>query len=142
MALNAAVKELIIKARIMGFESWQSTYPERAIAIFQAADDQSQYLTDAELAELAQLIPSTAAVLPVVQLLRDRAADIVDEARCIQRSGPMPAGGIFGSFYAVLAMGLRRGRCITPVTPGWSICASFTKLSMYPWMPWWWGWKA
>ncbi len=81
MALTAAVQELIINARIMGFESWQSTYPERAIAIFQMADDQSQYLTDAELAELAQLLPATAAVMPVVQLLHDRAAEIVDAAR-------------------------------------------------------------
>jgi hypothetical protein len=81
MTLNAAVKELIIKARIMGFESWHSAYPERAIAIFQAADDQSQYLTNVELAELAQLIPATAAVVPLVQLLRDRSAEIVDEAR-------------------------------------------------------------
>jgi hypothetical protein len=99
MALNAAVKELIIKARIMGFESWQSTYPERAIAIFQAADDRSQYLTDVELAELAQLIPVTAAVLPVVQLLRDRAAEIVDEARAtVLDQFPQilaPGGGLY-----------------------------------------------
>ncbi len=95
MALTAAVKELIIKARIMGFESWQRTHPERAIAIFQTADDQSRYLTDAELAELAQLVPATAGLMPVVQLLRDRAAEIVDEARAT----------VLDQFPAILAPG-------------------------------------
>jgi Phycobilisome protein len=99
MALTEAVKELIIKARIMGFDGWQSTHPERAIAIFQAADDQSRYLTDAELAELAQLVPAMAARLPVVQLLRDRAVEIVDEARAtVLEQFPQilaPGGGLY-----------------------------------------------
>lgn len=98
MALTEAVKELMIKARIMGFESWQGT-PATAIALFQAADDQSRYLTDAELAELAQLVPAVAGRVPVVQLLRDRAAEIVDAARAmVLEQFPQilaPGGGLY-----------------------------------------------
>jgi Phycobilisome protein len=98
MALTEAVKELIIKARIMGFDSWESMHPA-AIAICQAADDQSQYLTDAELAKLVQLVPATAVRLPVVQLLRDRAAEIVDAARAtVLEQFPQilaPGGGLY-----------------------------------------------
>jgi hypothetical protein len=95
MALSPEIQALIVKARIMDFEPWQSTHPQAAIARFQMADDQRRYLTDAELAELATLVPDRAALLPVVQLLRDRAADIVDTAR----------SGVLEQFPAILAVG-------------------------------------
>jgi hypothetical protein len=95
MALSPEIQALIVKARIMDFEPWQSTHPQAAIARFQMADDQRLYLTDAELAELATLVPDRAALLPVVQLLRDRAADIVDTAR----------SGVLEQFPTILAVG-------------------------------------
>jgi Phycobilisome protein len=91
MALSPEIQELIVKARIMDF----SAYPQGTIATFQAADDQRLYLTDAELAELAALMPDRAAIVPVVQLLRDRAVDIVDAARV----------GVLAQFPTILAVG-------------------------------------
>jgi hypothetical protein len=95
MALSPEVQALIVKARIMDFEPWHSTHPPAAIALFQKADDQRLYLTDAELAELAILVPDRAAIVPVVQLLRDRAAAIVDTARA----------GVLAQFPAILEVG-------------------------------------
>jgi hypothetical protein len=81
MPLSETAQKLIPKARIVSFEAWQATHPASAIAIFQAADDQRLYLTDAELEQLRQAAPAQAANFPVVQALRDQVTDIVDEAR-------------------------------------------------------------
>jgi Phycobilisome protein len=81
VALSEAVQQLIVKSRIMGFDDWRSTYPEAAIAIFQAADDNHLYLTDEELDRLALLLPNRQNGLAAAQLLRNQAAQIVDEAR-------------------------------------------------------------
>lgn len=78
---SEAIQTLIKKARIVSFESWRSTHSAAAIALFQAADDQARYLTDEDLQQIQTLAPSTAALIPVVQLLRDRVTEIVDEAR-------------------------------------------------------------
>jgi hypothetical protein len=81
MALSAAVQALIIKARIMSFEPWRSSHPRETVAIFQTADDNRLYLTDAELATIAASAPEFATFIPVAQRLRDEATTIVDEAR-------------------------------------------------------------
>jgi Phycobilisome protein len=90
MALSPEIQALIVQARIMDFGQWQGCLPAAAIARFQAADDQRRYLTDAEL-----LMPDRAAIGPVVQLLRDWAADIIDTARA----------GVLVQFPAILAPG-------------------------------------
>lgn len=99
MALSEAVKQLILKARIVSFEAWRSTHPETAIALFQAADDNRLYLTDAELAQISQAVPNHATYLPIVQLLRDRVTEIVDEARAgvlLEFPGILePGGGLY-----------------------------------------------
>jgi Phycobilisome protein len=95
MALSPEIQALIVQARIMDFGLWQNSHPAAAIALFQTADDQRCYLTDAELTELARLVPDRAAVFPVVQLLRDRAADIVDAARA----------GVLAQFPTIVAPG-------------------------------------
>jgi hypothetical protein len=79
--LNETVKELIRKARIVGFSDWKQTHPPEAIALFQAADDMGRYLTDEDLQQIQVLAPDTTTFFPVGKLLRDRAAEIVDEAR-------------------------------------------------------------
>lgn len=79
--LSDTVKELIKKARIVSFESWQTTHPAEAISLFQAADDQGRYLSDADFLRLQQLAPQTTAFVPIAQLLRDQVVEIVDEAR-------------------------------------------------------------
>nr|WP_281257096.1 phycobilisome protein [Calothrix elsteri] len=49
--------------------------------MFQAADDSSKYLTDMELEQIKLLVPNRIAYINVVQNLRDRVAEIIDEAR-------------------------------------------------------------
>jgi hypothetical protein len=79
--LSDTVKELITKAKIVSFADWQSTHPIEAIALFQAADDQGRYLTNADLEQIQDLAPDHAALLPIVQQLREQVVDIVNEAR-------------------------------------------------------------
>jgi hypothetical protein len=99
MPLSEAVKQLIVKARIVSFDAWRSTYPEAAIALFQAADDNRLYLTDTELAQLAQMVPERVAGVAIVRVLRDRVTEIVDEARAavlVEFPGILePGGGLY-----------------------------------------------
>lgn len=81
MQLSEKVRELIQKARIVSFATWQDTHPVAAIQQLQAADDQGRYLTDEDFQQLQQLAPDSAGLIGVASLLRDRAAEIVDEAR-------------------------------------------------------------
>ena len=79
--LTDRIKDLIARARIVSFASWESTHPAPAIAIFQAAEQARVYLTDADYAQIAALSPQTSSLIPVSQLLRDRVVEIIDEAR-------------------------------------------------------------
>ncbi len=79
--LSEKVQELIQKARIVSFATWQNTHPAAAIQLFQIADDQRRYLTDEDCQQLQRLVPETAELILVTQTLRDRVNDIVDEAR-------------------------------------------------------------
>lgn len=94
-----AIKDLIQKARIVSFESWQGTHPSAAISRFQTADDERRYLTDEDLAEIQALAPKTTALIPVMIVLRDRVTDIVDEARTqVLEKYPeltQPGGGLY-----------------------------------------------
>ncbi|MGK7888794.1 MAG: phycobilisome protein [Leptolyngbyaceae cyanobacterium] len=80
-SLSDRAKDLIPKARIVSFERWTATHPSELLQRFQQADDQRYYLTDEDLAAIETLAPETASLLSVVRLLRDRAPEIVDEAR-------------------------------------------------------------
>ncbi|MEO0457085.1 MAG: phycobilisome protein [Cyanobacteria bacterium P01_A01_bin.114] len=77
--LSPKVQELIAKARIVSFEGWQTQYSADLIERWQAADDAGRYLTDEDL----QGLPTSESQLAVelTQTLRDRATEIVDEAR-------------------------------------------------------------
>ena len=79
--LSEKVQELIQKARIVSFTTWQDTHTAEAIQRFQAADDQSRYLTDEDLQALQSIAPASSELLPVVAMLRDRVVEIVDESR-------------------------------------------------------------
>ncbi len=96
---NETVKELIAKARIVSFAEWEQSHPKAAIAIFQAADDASRYLSDEDLMQIQNLSPDNSALIPVAQFLRDRAAEIVDEAReTVLATYPeivQPGGGLY-----------------------------------------------
>ncbi|MGB3557119.1 MAG: hypothetical protein WBG66_05525 [Geitlerinemataceae cyanobacterium] len=74
--LSVRAKQLIPKARIVSFATWEELHSPETIDRFQAADDAGRYLTDADLAVLADS-PS----VEVVRLLRDRADEIVTIAR-------------------------------------------------------------
>ncbi len=97
--LSAAVQELIQKARIVSFATWQSTHSLAIIQRFQAADDEGRYLTDEDLQQIQQLVPSTTAVIAVTRELRDRVNEIVDEARTqVLATFPnitQPGGGLY-----------------------------------------------
>lgn len=97
--LSQTIKELIQKARIVSFATWQSSHPAAAIALFQAADDQGRYLTDAELQQIQTLSPETSEFIGVATLLRDRVSEIVDEARAqVLTADPtltQPGGGLY-----------------------------------------------
>jgi allophycocyanin-B len=75
------IKELIEKSRIVSFGSWQERYPSEVIEIFQRADDEKRYLTDADLQSLKELVPSLAESLAAARLLRENVTEIVSQAR-------------------------------------------------------------
>lgn len=116
--LSNRAKQLIPKARIVSFANWAEVSPE-AIALFQAADDSSQYLTDEDLAIIAQSLAeaqtsasaqgaqgslSTVDPIAAVKRLRDQAPDIVDEARAaVIQAFPgilEPGGGLYPAMRA------------------------------------------
>ena len=79
--MSDAVKDLILKARIMDLSRWRPSHPPESIALFQAADDARRYLTDEDFAAVLRLAPKMTGLVPAAVLLRDQAKDIVDEAR-------------------------------------------------------------
>lgn len=79
--LSPEVLELIQKARIVNFGTWQDSHPAALLQVFQTADDDRRYLTDVELAQMVQLTPDRSTLLPVVKMLRDGVTEIVNEAR-------------------------------------------------------------
>jgi hypothetical protein len=97
--LTDRVKDLISKANIVSFESWQSTHSAAAIEIFQAAESARVYLTDADYQQIGILLPQTANQIAVSKLLRDRVVEIVDEARAeVLKQFPQitaPGGGLY-----------------------------------------------
>jgi Phycobilisome protein len=102
--LSDEVQALIQKARIVSFETWQDTHCAEALEIFQIADDQRQYLTDEDLSQIELLAPGTTLLSPVVQHLRDRVTEIVDEARArVLATFPeitAPGGGLYPALRA------------------------------------------
>jgi Phycobilisome protein len=74
--LSDRAKQLIPKARIVSFATWDDLHSPETIGRFQAADDAGRYLTDIDLARLTD-----SPAVQGVRLLRDRADEIVTEAR-------------------------------------------------------------
>jgi hypothetical protein len=81
MELSEHVKDLIKKARIVDFSSWRPSHPPESIDRFQNADDDRRYLTDEDFERITQLAPKMTSHVTIARLLRDQAAEIVDEAR-------------------------------------------------------------
>ena len=84
--LSDKVKDLITKARIVSFATWESSHPPEYIQIFQLADDESRYLTDRDLEKIHKISSSSPnsrfpQPLTKAKFLRDNATDIVAEAR-------------------------------------------------------------
>ena len=83
--LNEKVRDLIKKSDIVSFAPWQNHYSDAVIQVFQAADSQKCYLSDADLQALQAIASidglAIAKYFPLVQSLRDRATEIVDLAR-------------------------------------------------------------
>lgn len=81
MQLSDRAKELIPKARIVSFTAWKNLYSQEVIAIFQAADNRGQYLTDEDLERIQNLVPDNSLMVAQAKLLREQAADLVAKAR-------------------------------------------------------------
>ncbi|MFM9268510.1 phycobilisome protein [Tychonema sp. BBK16] len=81
MQLSERAKELIPKARIVSFATWKNLYSDEVIAIFQEADNRSEYLTDEDLELLQNLVPGNSLMLAQVRLLREQAPNLVANAR-------------------------------------------------------------
>jgi hypothetical protein len=81
MQLNERARQLIPKARIMNFRSWDDRYDGETIALFQRADDEVRYLNDEDLDTLARSYPELVPALQQARILRDNARNIVDSAR-------------------------------------------------------------
>lgn len=81
MQLSERAKELIPKARIVSFATWKNLYSDEVIAIFQEADNRSEYLTDEDLELLPNLISGNSLMLAQVRLLREQAPNLVANAR-------------------------------------------------------------
>lgn len=100
--LSDRAKELIPQARIVSFAGWDDVAPG-AIARLQTADDNSQYLSDEDLAVVSKSVSNSTDAnvdtIEVVKQLRDQAADIVDEARAdVLKAFPGildPGGGLY-----------------------------------------------
>jgi hypothetical protein len=97
--LSEKIQSLIQKARIVSFATWQNTHSPEALEVFQSADDGRQYLTDEDLSQIELLAPGTTLLNPIAQQLRDRATEIVDEARVgVLATFPditQPGGGLY-----------------------------------------------
>ncbi len=97
--LSNTVKELIIKARIVSFDTWKSTHSPAIIDRFQSADDRREYLTDVELDEIKTQSPTNLDLILTARLLRDLATEIVDDARTqVLTTFPtitQPGGGLY-----------------------------------------------
>jgi hypothetical protein len=97
--LSEKVRELIQKARIVSFASWQKTHPAEAIQRLQSADDAGRYLTDEDLQQIEAIAPDSSALIPVAVRLRDQVNAIVDEARGqVLQTFPQitqPGGGLY-----------------------------------------------
>ena len=79
--LSPKVKELIVKARIVSFATWQDSFSPEIIARFQTADDEKYYLTDDDCAAIVSEKPGLESNVAIAQLLRDNATEIVSKAR-------------------------------------------------------------
>lgn len=97
--LNETIKQLIAKSRIVSFANWQNSHSTEAIQLFQNADDEGRYLTDADLDRIRFLSPDTAEFHNTTRFLRDNAAEIVAEARAnVLATYPditQPGGGLY-----------------------------------------------
>jgi Phycobilisome protein len=97
--LSEKVQALIQKAGIVSFVTWHDTHSAEALQIFQSADDERQYLTNEDLSQIERLAPGTALLSAIVQHLRDRVTEIVDEARAgVLETFPditEPGGGLY-----------------------------------------------
>lgn len=79
--LTERAKQLIPKARIVSFATWKNLYSAEVIAIFQKADDEGKYLSNADLQEIKTLAPDTIDSIKKAEVLRENADKIVEQAR-------------------------------------------------------------
>lgn len=79
--LSDRAKELIAKAKIVSFASWQEKYSQEIINIFQKAEDEKRYLSDGDLARIEEIHPEKSSALAKAKFLRENAKEIVDQAR-------------------------------------------------------------
>lgn len=81
MQLSERAKQLIPQARIVSFAAWEAKYSQELIVIFQTADDCGRYLSDEDLAQVSRLCPALSVAIQQARLLREKASELVANAR-------------------------------------------------------------
>jgi hypothetical protein len=81
--LSPAVQELIAKAQIVSFEGWIGAVKPEVIRVFEEANEERQYLTDEQLHQLSNQGEQNEEWLGIAKQLRDRAPEIIDQARSV-----------------------------------------------------------
>ena len=79
--LSERAKQLIPKARIFTANQLQSQYSQSVIEVFTNADNNSSYLSDEDLDAIKSEAPQLEENLQCSQILREKASQIVDDAR-------------------------------------------------------------
>jgi len=79
--LSDRAKELIPKAKIVSFASWDEVYSQEIIDLFQAAENEKRYLSEGDLAIIEKILPEKSTALATAKKLRDNAKEIIDRAR-------------------------------------------------------------
>ncbi len=81
MVNNDRILQLIPKAKLISFKSWESVYSPEVVNIFLSASAEARYINDGELTAIATIYPQLAEATAQSRILKDRAATIVQRAR-------------------------------------------------------------
>ena len=79
--LSPQAQELIAKAQIVSFDGWYTGDNDDWIAMFEQANRERRYLSDADFLSLEAQLNRVDEELQVAKTLRDRAPELVDRSR-------------------------------------------------------------
>lgn len=99
LPFSPKVLGLIRKTRIVSFDPWQAVFPVDVLQRFQAANDESRYLTPEDLHQVATQMPELAIATAAVEVLQSQIDIIIGDARtAVLQAFPgitQPGGGLY-----------------------------------------------